>query len=1198
MVVNQLDCFAMHLKSLTLKGFKSFASATTMKFEPGICAVVGPNGSGKSNVVDALAWVMGEQGAKTLRGGKMDDVIFAGAGDRKPLGRAEVTLTIDNTDGALPIDYTEVSITRRMFRDGASEYEINGAKARLMDIQELLSDSGIGREMHVIVGQGRLAQILESRPEERRAFIEEAAGVLKHRRRKEKAQRKLQGMQANLDRLTDLHDELSKQLKPLARQAEAAQRASEVQAKLREGRLLLAADKVTSLMRTRKAAVADSEAADREVEVCVQQLTECTELYNRVEAEFETLEPEVDKAQHLWFNLSSLSEKVAATLRIANDRATNAGGPVAYQGPDLKELISRAERAEQEELASQVALEEAQLKVETIAELVANAQEVSEAADREHLAEVRAIADRKAGIVRLIAAEESARAQVEQATETKESAEAEMEEIYASVEELGAQVTATREEVEQLALAQEPVRQRLQEATKDNEAANARLEQLRKDQHERERAMSRLEARIETLRENLPVTSRTAEQQLGKLKAVAELLGVERGMDVAVARALDSMAGGVLFSAKAIEPREISELAASLAEAERTTVFFPNNSAEQWRLSIDLPAGCSWLLDHMRPSAELQEAMNRLLADVIVAPSLESAWLAVRDEPRLRAVTEQGELCGDGWISLGKKQATAVELAGDIAAAEAELEKAREKVAELTGQLAGAAEAAEAARVTLADVTAAQRGAAAEEAAVRSKLAEHTKQHDQAVQRYERARARFVQAGEKLGELDRQLADVLARLARVDEEGTDEEPDTADRDRAAAELAQAKSMELEARLALGAAEERANSNRGRAAALRRQIEHERAQRARHEATVAAARQKQELARTISELANEVAERVDLEIEMATRRRDELTSYRAALTERRAAAKAQVDARREKLARAHEGSHTKEIVARAAQAREEQYAQQVREQLSMSVNQLMLQVEVPLDFDRWETENEIEQAEKDLRALGKVNPLALEEYKALEERFNFLSTQLADVQQARKDLMQVIMDVDDKILQLFTDAWHDVERAFPQVFSTLFPGGEGRLILTDPDDMLTTGIEVEARPPGKRVKRLSLLSGGEKSLTALAMLVAIFQARPSPFYVMDEVEAALDDTNLRRLIALFEKLRETSQLIVITHQKPTMDVANVLYGVTMRGDGVTRVISQRMTPAVSSSTNTGTPTGTTTDAGDDAGNSAGTDTDTD
>ena len=320
----------MHLKSLTLKGFKSCASATTLKFEPGICAVVGPNGSGKSNVVDALAWVMGEQGAKTLRGGKMQDVIFAGAGDRKPLGRAEVTLTIDNSDGALDIDYSEVSITRRMFRDGASEYEINGAKARLMDIQELLSDSGIGREMHVIVGQGRLAQILESRPEERRAFIEEAAGVLKHRRRKEKAQRKLVGMQANVDRLHDLTDELKRQLKPLARQAQAASRAATVQATVRQARLVLAADQITTLR-------AQVDSSEHDVALVAEQLAEVTAQADEAAARreelervVEELEPKVAAAQQRWFDCSALFERTQATERIARERVSNTGHFSAY----------------------------------------------------------------------------------------------------------------------------------------------------------------------------------------------------------------------------------------------------------------------------------------------------------------------------------------------------------------------------------------------------------------------------------------------------------------------------------------------------------------------------------------------------------------------------------------------------------------------------------------------------------------------------------------------------------------------------------------------------------------------------------------------------------------------------------------------------------------------------------------------------
>ncbi|EEW16120.1 RecF/RecN/SMC N-terminal domain protein, partial [Corynebacterium jeikeium ATCC 43734] len=376
----------MHLKSLTLKGFKSFASATTLKLEPGICAVVGPNGSGKSNVVDALAWVMGEQGAKTLRGGKMEDVIFAGTGDRKPLGRAEVTLTIDNSDGKLPIEYSEVSITRRMFRDGASEYEINGAKARLMDIQELLSDSGIGREMHVIVGQGRLSQILESRPEERRAFIEEAAGVLKHRRRKEKAQRKLVNMQANLDRLHDLTDELRKQLGPLARQAEAAQKASAVQATIRSTRVQLAAHKVKQLSEelndsTRRSEMLAEQRAELQAE-----LEEHSETLAVTEEELRTALEEAEAAKNLWYRLSAVQEKNSATLRIATDRAEQAQ-VAEWSGPDPQELLERAERAAEEQAELEENVEIAAEKLETIAEQVAEAEEAAHAAEQEHFAQ-------------------------------------------------------------------------------------------------------------------------------------------------------------------------------------------------------------------------------------------------------------------------------------------------------------------------------------------------------------------------------------------------------------------------------------------------------------------------------------------------------------------------------------------------------------------------------------------------------------------------------------------------------------------------------------------------------------------------------------------------------------------------------------------------------------------------------------------
>ena len=541
----------MHLKSLTLKGFKSFASTTTLKLEPGICAVVGPNGSGKSNVVDALAWVMGEQGAKTLRGGKMEDVIFAGTGDRKPLGRAEVTLTIDNSDGKLPIEYSEVSITRRMFRDGASEYEINGAKARLMDIQELLSDSGIGREMHVIVGQGRLSQILESRPEERRAFIEEAAGVLKHRRRKEKAQRKLVNMQANLDRLHDLTDELRKQLGPLARQAEAAQKASAVQATIRSTRVQLAAHKVKQLSEelndsTRRSEMLAEQRAELQAE-----LEEHSETLAVTEEELRTALEEAEAAKNLWYRLSAVQEKNSATLRIASDRAEQAQ-VAEWSGPDPQELLERAERAAEEQAELEENVEIAAEKLETIAEQVAEAEESARAAEQEHFAQVRAIADRREGVVRLLAQHEAAATQ-------RDNAAAEVERLQENAAEQQETLDGLMEDIteaEEALLETEASGGDLEEtrAQADREAAGAeeRAEQLRAEQLQLERDIATAEATIAAWQDRLTPTDgaavvvRAADKEGIATRRLAEQLHIDDGWGAAAAAVLgDAASSGI-----------------------------------------------------------------------------------------------------------------------------------------------------------------------------------------------------------------------------------------------------------------------------------------------------------------------------------------------------------------------------------------------------------------------------------------------------------------------------------------------------------------------------------------------------------------------------------------------------------------------------------------------------------------------------
>lgn len=1155
----------MHLKALTLKGFKSFASATTMKFEPGICAVVGPNGSGKSNVVDALAWVMGEGSAKTLRGGKMQDVIFAGAGDRKPLGRAEVTLTIDNADGQLPIEYTEVSLTRRMFRDGASEYEINGAKARLADIQELLSDSGIGREMHVIVGQGKLSEILESKPEERRAYIEEAAGVLKHRRRREKAQRKLTGMQANLDRLQDLTDELSKQLKPLARQAETARKAATVQAEVREARLVLAGEKIVRLRGQAEQAAATAEELRARVDTNQEHLEEAESRQSEAEAQLSQVTPAEQTAQNLWFRLSALSERIAATVRIAADRARNTGNITAYSGQDPEDLEARALRADEEHEELVEAAEAAAEELEEIREEVAELNETVQVAEREHLARLRAESDRREGVVRLVAEEESiaqqlasARENLARAEETGAEARARLREVRAEARDWASKTKDLRGQRENLAM-------RAQQANSESKAAEQRLDELRESQRERERVVYTLQSRIDTLQAQAPQQD-IREHLDDSWHDLVDLVRADAGWEAALSAALGEYA-------KALAGPVSAELLAGAGDSTRAVLVDTSRDGAAWH--VDTAVQAEWLVDHITVDSSVAVAVGRVLADVVVAEDYSAAVELIAEDPRLRAVTRDGLLVGEGWVEVGSHAGSAVERSSEIAKAQQGLRVAQAELEQLSGTIEGAKQSAEEARLDSAHHGAALRehdtdiqSAEREEQRVRQQVERYTREYETAAERAEQARAR----SEKLETQHREVSD---RLARVDKHGgaagadgvgeVDEETDSLaqQRQEAQAALSAAKAREMDAAVAARSAQDRAGQAQGKGDALRRQAEHERVAKRRHEQAMARRKQQAELAEAVLGHAREIAERAEDATDQAARRRDELTARRTETTTRLNAVRSEVSAARRALDAATKEFYQADMEASQASVRVEEAENKAGEQLGIAIEDLVREYSPGEDFDRAAETRRLKRAEKDLGALGKVNPLALEEFKAMEARYNYLSQQLDDVIQTRHDLQNMIADVDQQILELFTQAWKDVEAEFPRVFATLFPGGEARLLLTEPDDMLTTGIEVEARPPGKKVKRLSLLSGGEKSLTALAMLVAIFRARPSPFYVMDEVEAALDDVNLRRLLALFEELRKDSQLIVITHQKPTMDVANVLYGVTMRSDGITHVLSQRL-----------------------------------
>ena len=1185
----------MHLKSLTLKGFKSFASPTTLRFEPGITCVVGPNGSGKSNVVDALTWVMGEQGAKTLRGGKMEDVIFAGTSSRAPLGRAEVTLTIDNSDNALPIDYSEVSITRRMFRDGAGEYEINGSSCRLMDVQELLSDSGIGREMHVIVGQGKLSEILESRPEDRRAFIEEAAGVLKHRKRKEKAVRKLDSMQANLARLTDLTTELRRQLKPLGRQAEMARRAQTIQADLRDARLRLAADDLV----TRRAEFDNTNQTEttlrREHDELSARLATATAELEAHESAVGDLSERADAAQQRWFRLSALAERVSATVRIASERAQHLDAePETSGGPDPDELEAQADEVAERERQLLEELAESRERLDAARAELAEREQVAAEAERAHLAAARAEADRREGLARLSGQVDTMRTRVESIDETVARLSTAIEDAAARAQQTQTEFETVQSRVGELDAGEVGLDEHHDRTVTALRLADERVAELQAAERAAERQVASLQARIDALSVGLERKDGAAWLQenhrgAGLLGSIAGLVKVRAGHEAAVAAVLGAAADALA----AQDSRAAGDALAALKEADggRAAIVLGDWPVPAAPTPGPLPGGAVWAADVVDVDPSVRSAVTAMIAGVAVVTDLAAALDLVAAQPELRAVTADGDLVGGGWVNGGSdRRPSTLEIASEVDKARAELTDAERQTGELSAALAGA----------LAEQTARQDAAEQALAALNESDAAISAIYEQLGRLGQDARAaddewqRLIKQRDELEAGRTRTVDELsaleARLHNAQQEPMFEVAPV-DREESTAAAEAARSAEVEARLTVRTAEERANAVRGRADSLRRAAAAEREARVRaaraREARVHAAA----MAAAVAESGRAVAERLSQAVAVASRIRDEVAAERQTRAAALGRARDEVGELSTRIAALTDSLHRDEVAKAQAALRIEQLEEQVLEQFGMAAADLVAEygptvplppselemaeyeqakergepvtAPAPMPYDRPTQERRAKRAERELNQLGRVNPLALEEFAALEERYNFLSTQLEDVKAARKDLLDVISDVDGRILQVFTDAYADVEREFAQVFSTLFPGGEGRLLLTDPSDMLTTGIEVEARPPGKKIKRLSLLSGGEKSLTAVAMLVAIFRARPSPFYVMDEVEAALDDVNLRRLISLFEQLRERSQLIVITHQKPTMEVADALYGVSMRGDGITTVISQRM-----------------------------------
>lgn len=1133
-----------------MKGFKSFADSTQLDLEPGVTVVVGPNGSGKSNVVDAMAWVLGAQRPSAVRSQKMDDVIFAGTSKKKALGRAEVSITLDNTAKLIPIEFDEVTITRRLFRTGDSEYELNGVPCRLLDIQDLLSDSGVGRQQHVIISQGQIDAVLNARPEERRAIIEEAAGVLKYRRRKEKSERRLEATEGNLTRLQDLLREVRRQLKPLERQADAARRHGDLIAELTQLRVHLMGAEISTLRERLDASTAEAASFGARKAELSKKLAALDEQVRTGEAALaaagaDDIGDVLSRCEALRERLKGVDAVLAERIRtIDSDRQSTADGAVLsaleadleqvqrdLADVDAREAMLVDEQARVEQAEAELAEARTEFAatwangVDNVADEVARVRGELGAFERNQ--QVRA-AERS----RLMAQREELQAELDASSPESAELRTQLAEIEAREADLIQRVDAAQTAED--------------EVVGRHQAATSLLEDARESR-------ARWHARVEALTLALDeVRSRSGADALadidGMLGPLLDLVEVDDGYEAAVSAALGDASHAIVLR----DADAATRAAAALSEAEAAGVLLP---------LIDRPmrsVGSRSIRQFVRGrTPEIDALLDAMIAHIDVVGEWEQAMSMALSDAKAHVVTTEGASFSSAGWRVGAER---------LAATGAALDEAVHEQAAADAAVDAADEALTAVATEMADAKAATKSIQGELHRCDDEMLKVTERINTIHRDSHRSQARFESINTRISEIDEheaaeaeRHAGLAARLGELE----------------AAEAQQVEQLRLmetdqgrideQSKLVAG---QRADLEvRAKAIADRRRFLGERlgdleARLGRHDSDREEAPEEQlklanETRRSLSARQGELDTWIDTLRAERQRQTNEVQEIAAGLGTARSE-RTETDTALRKL---QERQSTRAIEEAEITVRLEAAVETLRRDLDVEVGEAMRTQAPPLPEGMTATQRSGE-LERELRIMGPINPLALEEYEQLSERHEFLQGQLEDVKASRKELNKVIRGIETEIVQVFASAFADVAANFEVLFDALFPGGTGRLKLTLPDDLLNTGIEVEAKPSGKNVRKLSLLSGGERSLTALAFLFAVFRSRPSPFYVMDEVEAALDDVNLHRFLELVAEFRDEAQLIIVSHQKRTMEAANCLFGVTMKPGESSRVISER------------------------------------
>lgn len=1175
----------MFLKRVEIIGFKSFAERIGVDFVPGVTAVVGPNGSGKSNITDAIRWVLGEQSAKSLRGAKMEDVIFAGSDSRKPLNFAEVTLILDNSKNLFPLDYTEISVTRRVFRSGESIYLLNGQQCRLKDITNVFMDSGLGKEAFSIISQGRVDEILNSRPEDRRSIFDEAAGVLKYRTRKRKAEHKLFETSDNLDRVLDILKELDIRIEPLKIQAEAASRHAELSKEVREidirllnydaGKLRLQLEEKTKAVQQQKQEKDELLAKIEERETITAKLKESLD---EKEARLETLQKKLVKASaesEMWEGRRLLSaekerntsiqiERIEKELIALQQERTDLIEKLAESNKNLTQLNKEFDQVNEEVNITTQMLKRSVTETEQEIENLKSAyidQLNEEATIRNELKHIdERLIGEKTSSQKIIEQTATLRIKLEQHQEEKQKRQAKLTEIRKTVRSATENYKSSMES--------------LKVEEKDLNHKQQLMQQAYNKQHEmqgRLRALQSLEADFSGFYSGVKEVLLAREHQkiTGIEGAVAELMTVEQAYMKAVETALGGAMQHIITASEASARAAINYLK---TQNKGRATFLPLDVIRSRSIQ---PSVLHTIQDHsefvgiasklVSVSSTYQNIIDNLLGNVIVAKTLKGAsTIAKIVSYRHRVVTLDGDIVNAGGSLTGggtqkrssvfSRRVELESLTKQVTTMETSIERGDKQISDVKMKVAEYMQKAEEFRKQTETLQLEQ---AAIEASVREiDLALQSVQSDldavelgrrgaentgtQLVQQKTALEARHVELKKTLTTLQAEI-DTLERLA-----------------------ADWRTEEAALTKQLGELRERAAILREQRSYQSRAISD--MESTKESITKKIEQHKKELAylRNLDEAhvsAEEIIERIDEATKIKEKAEQDMIALRkeremntASLTEQESALQ---------LVR----KNAEEVSALLHEATVE--LSRIEVQYEALTNRLLTEYGLRVDLTLMEAFNEEEsrytlaRLQSELLEIGPINPGAIEEYEEVFARHQFLTEQRNDLLAAKETLQEAMTEMDHEMTVRFSTTFEAIQHQFRQVFQEMFGGGNADLVLTDPTNILQTGVDILARPPGKKMQSLSLLSGGERALTAISLLFAIIEVRPVPFCILDEVEAALDEANVIRYSNYLKRVSDKTQFIVITHRKGTMEGADVLYGITMQESGVSKVISVKL-----------------------------------